>query len=147
MTRIAAAIALLAWLPGCAGLAGHREPLEGRVVPCPCDLDGLAFIPAGHPRAIISRDSDLSTARYHPGAFVTYRVFDPDTDPKAGNQCSFDRDGRLIPAGPAAGTPDFISPERSVLGHFVVDVLPFHRLGWMEYHRRGWAPIALAPCE
>lgn len=147
MARIAAASALLLWLSGCASLPGHREPLAGRVIPCPCDAEELAVIAADHPRAIISRDSDHATARYHPGAFVTYRVFDPDTDGMAGNQCSFDRHGRLIASGPAAGTPDFVSPERSLLGHFFVDVLPFHRLGWMEYHRKGWAPIARVSCD
>lgn len=147
MTRLAILCATLAAiLSGCA-TPGNREPLDGRVIPCPCDLDGLGTLPDEHPQAVITRDSDLATSRYHPGSFVTYRIYDPETDLVAGNQCAFDAGGRLITHGPAAGTPDFVSPERSILGHWVVDVLPFRRLGWMEYHRRGWGPISRASCE
>lgn len=147
MTRLAMlSVSIAAMLSGCA-MPGNREPLSGRVIPCPCDLDELGTLPDAHPNVVISRDSDRATARYHPGSFVTYRIFDPATDPVAGNQCAFDDEGKLISTGPAAGTPDFVSPERSILGHWVVDVLPFRRLGWMEYHRRGWGPISRASCE
>jgi hypothetical protein len=40
-----------------------------------------------------------------------------------------------------------VSPERSVLGHWLLDVRPFRRLGWMEYHRRGWAPVSRSDCR
>ncbi|RUL87690.1 hypothetical protein [Tautonia sociabilis] len=132
-------------LPGCAA-AGPRRPLADRVVPCPCAVGDLALLPAEHPRIAIDRDPDRATERYHPGARVSYRLFDPDTDPVAGNQCAYDASGSLIPSGPAAGTPDRVSPRRSLLGHWLLDVRPFRRLGWMEYHRRGWAPVS-EPCS
>ncbi|QDV33477.1 hypothetical protein [Tautonia plasticadhaerens] len=145
MARIAAATVWLTMVLGCAS-PGRGLPLADRVVPCPCKVEGLARLPEQHTRLVVTLDRDRSTSRFHPGAFVTYRLFDPETDPVAGNQCAYDRGGRLISAGPAAGTPDLVSPERSVIGHWLLDVRPFRRLGWMEYHRRGWAPVSRSDC-
>jgi hypothetical protein len=146
MARIAASMLVLLLLPGCM-VPGPDRPLPDRVIPCPCEVGELPLLPEAHPRVVISTDHPRSTARFHPGAFVTCRIFDPETDPVAGNQCAYDLEGRLIPEGPAAGTPDLISPERSLLGHWMLDVRPFRRLGWMEYHRRGWAPVSRSDCR
>lgn len=145
MARLTALTIWLTTILGCV-MPGSDRPLADRIVPCPCEVEGLAELPEEHPKVIISRDRNRSTSRFHPGAFVTYRVFDPATDPFAGNQCAYDTGGRLIVTGPAAGTPDLVSPERSVLGHWLLDVRPFRRLGWMEYHRQGWAPVFGSDC-
>jgi hypothetical protein len=135
----------LAALPGCA-LPGKGQPgptsLSQRVIPCPCDLDGLAELAESRPSVVVRRDSDLAAQKFHPGAVDVYRVYDPAIDPVAGNQCSYDEFGGLIPDGPAAGTPDLCSPEFSIRAHFFKDVLPFMRLGWHKYHRKGWAPVS-----
>ena len=146
MTRISVAALLLILASGCA-IDGPREPLAGRVVPCPCTVSELERLAEEHPGLVIHRDRDGARTRYHPGSFDGYRLFDPEVDPVAGNQCTYDSDGRLITAGPAAGTPDRVSPTRSVLGHWWFDVRPFRQLGWREYHRRGWAPISSADCD
>lgn len=142
------------WLPLCVGLlgmagcvspgSGQPSPstLSQRVIPCPCDLTELAKLAKTRPSVVVRRDPRATSRKFHPGATDVYRIYDPTIDPAAGNQCAYDETGRLIPDGPAAGTPDLCSPEYSVRAHIRRDVLPFMRLGWREYHRRGWAPVS-----
>ena len=60
----------------------------------------------------------------------------------AGQQCCYDKKGKLITKGSGAGTPDKVSPGKSWYGHLMADVLIFEScikyLGnsWVnEYHR------------
>lgn len=123
-----------------------EQPLAGRVIPCPCTIDELERLPIDRPGVVIARDGSHATRNFHPGAARVYRIYDPDVDPVAGNQCAYDESDRLITDGPAAGTPDLVSPEVSKFGHFTRDILPFLRLGWREYHARGWAPVSDPSC-
>jgi hypothetical protein len=104
---------------------------------------------------------------YHPGADHDYRQteatlgeYRSPTNPNAvpirpGQQCTYDRGGKLITRGPGAGTPDLFGPEGtenySYL-HTFWDVNPFHEIvgdsesqirdnsiGLREYHRT-WTP-------
>lgn len=147
MARIAATagVLLMMMASGCASVE-HRPTIADRVVPCPCSIEELEQLGRQRPGIVIDRDGDRTTRRFHPGAMAVYRIFDPQTDPVAGNQCGYDASGRLITGGPAAGTPDYISPERSRLGHAIRDVAPFLWLGWESYHDRGWAPVSSGDC-
>ena len=44
---------------------------------------------------------------------------------KSGQQCCYDKSGRLITGGEDAGTPDKTSPDASILQHQIDDVNPF----------------------
>lgn len=137
-------IGLIGGLVGCAHEVRRAAPapLADRVIPCPCTLDGLGSLKSERPSLLVRRDPQRASRRFHPGAAHVFRLFDHDLDPVAGNQCSYDDSGRLIPDGPAAGTPDRCSPERSKLGHALRDVIPYLRHGWSEYHKRGWSPVS-----
>jgi len=136
---LVAAVLMTAVGAGCS--SRNARPLAERVVPCPATIHGLDALAARRPNLVIREDGERAIDRYHPGAARVFRLFDPDADPIAGNQCAYDHFGHLITQGPAAGTPDLVSPERSLLLHWLRDVRPFHRLGWREYHRQGWAPF------
>lgn len=43
----------------------------------------------------------------------------------SGQQCCYHRNGLLITGPPGGGTVDRVSPDVSVFGHFVQDVLPY----------------------
>lgn len=133
------------FLSGCASpRAASTDPttLGKRVVPCPCDMGRLWAMADYRPGLVVSRDCDATARQFHPGATHVYRLYDPAVDQVAGNQCSYDEGGRLIRSGPAAGTPDLCSPEYSLTRHVKLDVMPFLKLGWAKYHRKGWAPVS-----
>ncbi len=87
-------------------------------------------------------DNAITFRIFHPGAASAYRR---RSEGISGQQCSYDRHGKLITAGPAAGTPDLISPEFSKINHFFADVLPGFKppinADWRKYHAQPqWAP-------
>ncbi|MBW2534754.1 MAG: hypothetical protein JRI55_24895 [Deltaproteobacteria bacterium] len=120
-----------------------RLPGWWEVLPdCPC---GVGEIPRGW-------SGGAASPRYHPGAASCFRsppasredLIAAGIDPVAispGQQCCYDGAGRLIPSGPAAGTPDLFSPvdRCSALAHERVDVELFEQLGWEEYVKH-WPP-------
>lgn len=103
---------------------------------CPCDVETLKAMKAKGVE--VSQDPPVALDLHWP-ATECYRIWYA-TD-VAGNQCCFDENGKLITHGSGAGTPDRYNP-RFLLHHFMFDVLPFSKMGWEEYHRRGWAPIS-----
>lgn len=58
----------------------------------------------------------------HPGATAELRG---KGETGEGQQCCYDKDGKLMTHGFGAGTADKVSPAKSVAGHFKQDVLPF----------------------
>lgn len=84
----------------------------------------------------------LNWGGYHPGAadsFRTKKGYQSKAGTSHGQQCIYDGKGRLITDGPAAGTPDFWSPETNYDNHQKFDVKPFKMLGW-EVYNRYWVP-------
>jgi hypothetical protein len=77
---------------------------------------------------------DARLTGLHPGAFHELRWV-PD-DGLARQQCTYDRQGRLITGGFGAGTPDLLSPTADLNGlpwgnviiHHDADVLTFRQL-------------------
>lgn len=61
---------------------------------------------------------------YHPNAAFGIRS-KTLTVSGAGQQATYDADGRLITGGISAGTPDRVSPLKSILGHHAADVRPY----------------------
>jgi hypothetical protein len=66
----------------------------------------------------------MNTLGYHPNAAYGIRSKKP-TPSGAGQQAMYDKNGKLITGGLSAGTPDKVSPHKSVLGHRDADVKPF----------------------
>jgi RHS repeat-associated protein len=95
------------------------------------------------PGIVIQADDPGNLIKYHPGAASGFRIYDKKKDPAAGNQVTYDSKGNLITHGPAAGTPDLVSPVdlTKVLDHVLWDVEPFKAMGWAKYHKAGWAPV------
>jgi hypothetical protein len=65
------------------------------------------------------------TAKHHPGG--EYDVREEGKGGKPGQQCIYDKDGKLITESPGAGTPDFASVAGviGVLDHISADVSPY----------------------
>lgn len=87
---------------------------------------------------------DACLPGYHPGACSGYRsarAFSSGGNTSHGQQCCYDRNGRLITEGPAAGTPDLWAPIGVIntTRHYFDDVRPFDALGW-EIYNRYWIP-------
>jgi hypothetical protein len=62
---------------------------------------------------------------YHPGAAYDLRTKDPTKYGGHGQQCTYDKNGKLITHGPGAGTPDFGSPNATPNVHKKEDYLPY----------------------
>ncbi|HEX7155201.1 MAG TPA: hypothetical protein VF618_27275 [Thermoanaerobaculia bacterium] len=73
---------------------------------------------------------------FHDGAATAARWAPKGGGP--GQQCTYDKNGKLITAGLAAGTPDMMSPDGwdGVLQHFEKDVEPFMFFWWEWLYRR-----------
>ena len=76
----------------------------------------------------------VANESYHPGGTYELRM---STCSGAGNQCIYDKCGKIITSIPSAGTADFSSPREwynpfnwdDVLGHYLDDVIPYE---WAE---------------
>jgi hypothetical protein len=90
--------------------------------------------------------------RHHQGAHRAYRQVNgiksfpsnSNLSPiEPGQQCTYNKAGRLITSGSGAGTPDAYSPGRSTSGlsmlHIKWDVNPANALSLQEYHQT-WTP-------
>lgn len=116
---------------------------------CPCTVDEAEksehFV-SGGPFEKLSLDI------FHPGADSSFRSVNPtevtnsegDTL-NAGQQCTYDGEGKLITSGAAAGTPDIVSPTHSKLDHFVEDVIPWAFQSVEEYNE-SWLPNQGTDC-
>lgn len=104
---------------------------------CPCDLSTLKGMEGKGVN--VRQDPPSTVAALHHPAYECYRIW--RSSDAAGNQCCFDKDGKLITHGSGAGTPDMYN-QQFFTHHIAFDVMPFLRLGWEEYHKRGWAPIS-----
>ncbi|MBD0285788.1 MAG: hypothetical protein ICV79_10245 [Flavisolibacter sp.] len=103
---------------------------------------------------------------FHKGATECFRSY-PAIETSAGRsaqQCCYDAEGKLIPCGSGAGTPDKISTcagedkngvmtiqYSALIGHFFMDVLPFKRAGsptdaWKKYNQE-WVPNKGSDCD
>lgn len=82
---------------------------------------------------------------YHPGAVSAIRsskMYSKVSGQSAGQQCTYDKTGRLIPPNlPGAGTPDVVSPGVSGEQHYFFDVYPWTKLSSEEYSS-AWKPDA-----
>jgi len=106
--------------------------------PCPC-----AYPCATNTPLWVQDPGDLPT--YHPGAAFSCRSTAAATGgSRHGQQCTYDRQRRLITSGPGAGTPDVYSPS-GYLGpinlpyHHVYDVKTWRELEWATYNQY-WRP-------
>jgi AMOP domain len=104
--------------------------------------------------------------KYHNGAAASYRSYPyvKTSEGKSGQQCCYDKDGKLIKSGSGAGTPDKVATCRgeksngkmkvtsfAVIGHYFRDVKPWDRLGgrdsgWVRYNKL-WVPDQGIGCE
>lgn len=102
---------------------------------------------------------------FHPGAVASFRSY-PYTLTridgkkfKSGQQCAYDKNGKLISVGPAAGTPDKFSPAMGenkkgllkvniflVSKHIKYDARPWKKLNSQEYSTH-WPPDKGMNCE
>ncbi|MEO0808406.1 MAG: hypothetical protein AAFY33_19070 [Cyanobacteria bacterium J06643_4] len=90
--------------------------------------------------------SNFMLGKYHPGAASGYRSEEPTefissdgTKMYPGQQCTYDEKGDYITHGPAAGTPDKVSPNYSIRGHYREDTVPWRNMGYEEYNKI-WQP-------
>ena len=102
---------------------------------------------------------------FHPGATATFRSYPPvktiinKRKRKSGQQCAYDKDGKLITTGTAAGTPDKISPARKegwkgelkvnilrTIKHLIYDAGPWQEDQWKVYHKF-WPPSLGKDCD
>jgi hypothetical protein len=100
---------------------------------CPCSIDHKKGPPGSW-----TKDPQWTVNRYHPGAACCWRT---GAGPR--QQCCFDKTGRLIRRGPAAGTPD---RKGNLLEHYVWDVFPFESAEELDrgdplgpYKRKYWS--------
>jgi len=126
-----------------AAQAFHQgAPLWWQALPdCPCRE---ADLPA-------SWSGGAANQTYHPGAANCYRspsLTDEEVaaaglpaELNPGQQCCYDRNGRLITHGAGAGTPDMNGPGGlgTLIGHSYLDVETFNLLGW-ELYTMYWPP-------
>jgi hypothetical protein len=116
--------------------------------PCPCrksDVSLNDWLPDED--GIIRKFLGAGLQYYHPGAAYSFRSARTYVVPKGskiskghGQQCTYDRDGYLLVfPKPGAGTPDFVSPNVSLLGHRMTDVNTWEILGH-EIYNRYWVP-------
>lgn len=103
--------------------------------------------------------------KWHPGSSACFRSYPPvrtiinGENKKSGQQCAYDEKGNLIKTGPAAGTPDKVSPARGesekgvlkvrifgLLGHRINDSGPWNDADWQTYHKY-WPPDKGINCE
>ncbi len=106
-----------------------------RLIPgCPCLLPCRPDNPSMNPNPALWFDPEPADQKYHPGAHWCMRSKPVGaasarrpTSCGYGQQCCFDRQGRLITGGPGAGTPDYYAPVglRCALKHYRADVEPF----------------------
>ncbi|MBD0276799.1 MAG: hypothetical protein ICV81_02375 [Flavisolibacter sp.] len=103
---------------------------------------------------------------YHKGATECFRSY-PAVETSAGRsgqQCCYNEEGKLIPFGSGAGTPDKISTcegenkdgvmtvrYSALMGHFFKDVLPFKiadskENAWKKYNQE-WVPNKGRNCD
>jgi hypothetical protein len=69
---------------------------------------------------------------YHPGGEYELRTKDPAKYGGNGNQCVYDKCGKLITEQPGAGTADWSSPEGKGNSHIRDDVKPFDDARYLE---------------
>ena len=69
---------------------------------------------------------------YHPGGEYELRTKDPAKYGGNGNQCVYDKCGKLITDQPGAGTVDWSSPEGEGHSHIRDDVKPFEDARYLE---------------
>ncbi|MCF2502728.1 hypothetical protein L0663_05020 [Dyadobacter sp. CY107] len=104
--------------------------------------------------------------KYHRGAATSYRSYPPIKTQQglSGQQCCYDKAGRLIKSGSGAGTPDKVATcagEDSqgvmrlrlggLIGHYFKDVIPWQNAGsadiaWKTYNLV-WKPNQGSMCE
>ena len=97
--------------------------------------------------------------KYHSGAYQCFRSYPYRVTPegKSGQQCCYDKSGKLIRSGSGAGTPDKVSTcsgedkhgvmtlrFAGLIGHYVKDVMPWQKAGksgnsWKTYNLL-WVP-------
>ena len=102
---------------------------------------------------------------FHPGAAASFRsypfvtTFINGKKYHSGQQCTYDEKGNLIKSGPAAGTPDKVSPASGekkngalrvnifrVYAHVRRDAKPWKKMGWEPYNKL-WPPDQGVNCE
>jgi len=97
---------------------------------CPCDVGVPPKRPQG--KGYLWLDPEPADQKYHPGASSCMRSI-PGSLYGPGQQCCYDRGGKLITHGAGAGTPDKTAPyggwpngnPLSILLHYFEDVVPF----------------------
>lgn len=130
---------------------------------CPCDWNAVAKIQpdpvSGESKVVGARNGwcNEGASRFHPGAASCFRSLVP-LKPfdllriTPGQQCCYDKNGKLITGGAGAGTPDkagmayasaangdcMNDPEMAVW-HGILDVVPFDENDIKEYHKE-WPP-------
>jgi hypothetical protein len=119
---------------------------------CPCRISFFGYWTPGPPatwqQGYENPDPDQwedpSTKHikgYHDGAAVCMRSTPVASG--AGQQCCYTATGQLITGGSAAGTPDMVSPGKSVIRHWWKDVRPFNwckKAGLISEYLKGWPP-------
>jgi hypothetical protein len=112
-------------------MCGETEWLIG-LPDCPCYLDLDPFGEPINPNPDIWHDPSAGDVTFHPGAMWCMRSDVANmtaTSCLPGQQCCYDKTGRLIRDGEGAGTPDRSSPDFPPLEcwwrHMLYDVFPF----------------------
>jgi hypothetical protein len=130
---------------------GQNAPPWHTTLPhCPCQNPDYDSIRLGDGWA-----KDVGNiAKYHAGALECFRSYPAvkTSVGQSGQQCCYDRTGRLIPCGSGAGTPDMVSTASGedkngvmktdywmLIGHWRKDVRPWTAAGgrdsgWVRYN-------------
>lgn len=138
------------------------DPWYTKLPACPCenpDKNGVVLNDGW------ARDH-TNVDKYHNGAAVSYRSYPyvRTSAGKSGQQCCYDKTGKLITSGSGAGTPDKVATARgekadgtmkvrffAVAGHYFRDVRPWAKLGgkdsgWVRYDKL-WVPDQGIKCD
>lgn len=106
---------------GFSEIIGTTSEWYSRLPPCPCTYEevkkmGKTNCPEGE-----WENCNSASQRFHYGA--TYEVrWSPAVSGKAGQQCTYDSNGKLITSGIAAGSPDKVSPRSCGYGDWLSDI-------------------------
>jgi hypothetical protein len=151
-------------MKGAEGVTFKKENLFAGIPDCPCRYDDLLIQQnkkTSNPEGQWSNCGTASQA-FHYGAAFEVRWYPTGNNPtKQGQQCTYDKDRKLITSGIAAGSPDRISPKAcgNIIGdigasfnltcrifsnHCEQDVLPWREIPCEQYLRT-WS-YSKVPC-
>jgi hypothetical protein len=138
----------------------NERTWDSNLPPCPCTLKEVEQLIANNTNIIGCFNGrwticpGTANQTYHYGATTEVRWSPSDDWYNPGQQCTYDKNGKLITGGLAAGSPDKVSPQgcgwnfntTDVAGHWWNDVRTYNNLPAVNY-LRDWPANNILACE